>query len=387
MDFTASQLPGLIGWILLALAAIATLQILAIGITCSRYLARMRPVPRRSEAVTLLKPLHGGEPLLAENLASFLEQDHDGPIQLLCGVQRADDPAILAVEELKARFPQARIDLVIDDTPHGSNGKVSNLINMMAHAEHDILILSDSDIAVERDYLAQVLAGLDAPGVGAVTGLYRGRGDNGLWSRIGAAGISWRFLPGACFAVTFGLAQPCMGSTIALRRETLDRLGGFARVADSLADDYDLGAAVRELGLAIAVPPMLVTHGGDEKTFADLWRHDLRWAVTTRAITPGLYVGNIMVMPLPLAMLGTLFQPVAGTLLVLLALTVRLWFALAVDRRTKLKPLGYVWLPVRDLIDFAVFVASFFARKVDWRGAHLRLGTSGRMTKITETAR
>lgn len=390
MDFAASQwfgaLSTLLGWLLLVMAVLAALQIVAMLIACSRYLSRTYSVPRRSERVTLLKPLHGSEPRLAENLASFLEQDHDGPIQLLCGVQNADDPAIETVRALQARFPNARIDLVIDATSHGANGKVSNLINMLKHASHETLILSDSDISVGRDYLAQVLHALDRPGVGAVTCLYRGCGDNGFWSRVGAASISWRFLPGAIFAVTFGVAQPCMGSTIALRRETLEAIGGFQRFTDSLADDYELGAAVQERGLAIAVPAMLVTHGSDEGTFREMWRHELRWARTTRAIVPRLYVGNVMVMPLPLALLGTIFFPLAGAATVAFALLSRLALAVKVDRKTGLKPLDYAYLPLRDLLDFATFITSLFTREVDWRGSHLRLGTGGRITKVTETS-
>jgi ceramide glucosyltransferase len=158
---------------------------------------------------------------------------------------------------------------------------------MMPLAKHDILILSDSDMVVQPDYLATVTAALAQPGVGLATCLYIGRGDAGPWSEIGAAMISFQQTPNMIFALAHGLAQPCMGSTIALRRETLDAIGGFEAFADVLADDHAMGAAVTAQGLKIAVPPILLDHAGDEATLAQLWRHFLRWAVTIRDLNPG----------------------------------------------------------------------------------------------------
>ena len=195
------MIAAILGWALLALAGIGALYTAAAIVVFKRFFAPQPPSPRRSDAVTLLKPLHGAEPLLNTNLASFLAQNHDGPVQLLCGVQRADDPAIGTVTALKASHPAATIDLVLGPTAHGASGKISNLINMMPQAANPIVILSDSDIAVEPDYLARILTALDQPGVGAVTCLYRGRGDAGFWSRLGAAGLSYQFLPGACSAL------------------------------------------------------------------------------------------------------------------------------------------------------------------------------------------
>jgi ceramide glucosyltransferase len=274
------------GGLLLLLSGAGALYMLGVAMVLHRYFARVAPAPVRSEAVTLLKPLYGAEPKLTANLATFLVQDHAGPVQLLCGVQRPDDPAIAAIESLRAAYPDADITLVRDPTFHGASGKISNLVNMDAHARHGIVILSDSDIAVAPDYLARILAALDRPGVGAVTCLYHGRGDAGFWSRVAAAGLSWQFLPGALFGVALRLAKPCMGSTIAMRRETLDAIGGFARFADVLADDHAIGAAVEALGLQVAVPPMLVTHASAEQGLGELWRHELRWGATVRGLVP-----------------------------------------------------------------------------------------------------
>jgi ceramide glucosyltransferase len=377
---------AILGWALLALAGLGTLYMLAVSLVFRRFFARREPPRRRSDAVTLLKPLHGVEPLLEANLASLLAQDHDGPIQLLCGVQRRDDPAIAAVAALRAGHAAATIDLVIDPARHGASGKISNLVNIMGAATHPILILSDSDIAVAPDYLARILAALDTPGIGAVTCLYRGRGDAGFWSRLGAAGLSYQFLPGAVFGVAFGLARPCMGSTIAMRRDTLDRIGGFARFADVLADDYAIGEAVHALGQTVAVPPMLVTHASAERSLGDLWRHEVRWAATVRGVVPGAYAGSVIGMPAPLALLGALLAPAhaMGAGLLLASLAARALVAMAVDRQAGARTAPLWLLPMRDCLTLAIFVASYFTRSVDWRGQRLRMETDGRIAAEPE---
>jgi ceramide glucosyltransferase len=378
---------AIIGWVLLALGAIGTLYMISATIVFQRFMGRQTTSVPRTDAITLLKPLHGAEPRLLENLASFLAQDHAGPIQLLCGVQRTDDPAIAVVEALRARYPHIAIDLVIDPTSHGANRKVSNLINMMASARHPILVLSDSDMVATPDYLSRALAALDTPDAGAVTCLYFGRGDAGFWSRLGATGLSYQFLPGAVFGVALGLARPCMGSTIAIRRETLDRIGGFARFADVLADDYAIGEAVHALGLKVAVPPMLVTHASAERSFAELWRHELRWGATVRGVVPGAYLGSIIGMPFPLALLGAALVPahMAGLAIVLASLVIRAIVVFTVDRRTGARAAPLWLLPMRDCLTFAIFVASFFAASVDWRGQRLRMENDGLVSADPET--
>ena len=150
-----------------------------------------------------------------------------------------------------------------------------------------MIVLADSDMAVPRDYLTILAAALDRPGVGAVTCLYRGRGDAGFWSRLTALGIDLHFLPATLIGRATGLGHPCMGSTIALRRATLDAIGGFARFADTLADDHALGAAVRATGATVAIPDMILTHGCSERTLAALLRQELRWNATDRRDRPG----------------------------------------------------------------------------------------------------
>ncbi|WEJ99573.1 MAG: bacteriohopanetetrol glucosamine biosynthesis glycosyltransferase HpnI [Candidatus Sphingomonas phytovorans] len=376
----------ILGWALLGLGIIGTFYMIAATIVFRRFMASRTASSPRAEAVTLLKPLHGAEPRLLENLASFLVQDHAGPVQLLCGVQAHDDPAIAVVEALRTRYPHIAVDLVIDPANHGANRKISNLINMMGKVRHPILVLSDSDMVAEPDYLSRVLAALDVAGVGAVTCLYRGRGDAGFWSRLGAAGLSYQFLPGAVFGVAMGLARPCMGSTIAMRRETLDRIGGFERFADVLADDYAIGEAVHALGQKVAVPPMLVTHASAERSFAELWRHELRWGATVRGVVPGAYVGSVVGMPFPLALLGAALVPAhpVGLAIALSALFARIAIARFVDRAAGVTTAPWWLLPMRDCLTVAIFVASFFVASVDWRGQRLKMEDDGRVSADPE---
>nr|WP_295662266.1 bacteriohopanetetrol glucosamine biosynthesis glycosyltransferase HpnI [Polymorphobacter sp.] len=329
-------------------------------------------------SVTLLKPLYGAEPLLAANLGSFLEQDYGGRCQVVCGVSANDDAAIGTVDSLRTRCP-AGIDLVVDNERHGSNAKVSNLVNMMGAAKHDILIVSDSDIAVGPDYLARVVGALALPGVGAVTCLYYGRGDAGGWSKLAAQGISYGFLPSVIVGVQLGLAKPCMGSTIALRRETLDAIGGFKAFTEILADDHAIGVAVRVPGLDVAVPPFTVAHGCVDESLPALMRHELRWNATIRRLDAWGYLGNGLVNPLPFAVAAAAVHPLVWPVIPV-ALLARALVAASVDRATASKAAPWWWLPARDFLTFGLFIAGFVVQSVDWRGSRLKVARDGRIS-------
>jgi ceramide glucosyltransferase len=368
-----------VGWVVLLLSAVGTLCLL-IAATCSGRL-RQRPcaVAAASEGVTILKPLHGPEPQLFANLASFLDQDYPGAVQMICGVQNLDDPAVSVVEALKLAYPNADITLIIDPRSHGSNAKVSNLINMMADAKHPVLLLSDSDMAAPRHYLSMLLSELDAPGIGAVTCLYRGRGDAGVWSRVAAMGISHHFLPSVLLGTTLGLATPCMGSTIALRAETLKSVGGLEAFADLLADDYAIGAAIRALGRKVVLSGVVLDHGCTETSLAALVAQELRWNATILGIDRWGYVGSIVLHPLPLALIGATLCGFTTTAIAITgaALAARLIIAFRIGppRRSLL-----FWTPIRDILSFALYTASFFVRSVDWRSARFVVADGGRLS-------
>src|SRR5258707_2110083 len=231
-------------FVLIALFAAASAGCLYMALAAA--LAPPAPRPERQTgraepAVTILKPLHGDEPGLLENLASFCDQAYSGEVQLVFGVSRADDPAIAVVEQLRKMFPHKAMELVVDGGVHGTNPKVSNLINMSARIAHDIIVLADSDIRVRPDYLSRIVGKLERTG-GAVTAPYYGISTGSLWSRLSELNIDGHFLPGVLVGSRFALSRPCLGSTIALRRNSLVAIGGVLTIPHCLAADYEIGS-------------------------------------------------------------------------------------------------------------------------------------------------
>jgi len=333
-----------------------------------------------SPPVTILKPLHGDEPGLFENLASFHAQNYPAPVQIIFGVHDDRDSAIGVVERLQAEFPDADLQLVVDQTPHGSNLKVGNLINLARHARYDCVVLADSDIRVEPGYLGDVVATLSEPGVGAATCLYRGVAAGGFWSRLSALGIDAHFLPNVLVGLKTGLAAPCFGSTIAMTRDRLEQIGGFEAFTDRLADDYAIGAAIRSAGLRVAISNMLVAHSCWESSFLDLWRRELRWARTIKSIDPVGYAGSLVTHPLGWALLGAASgAPASGLGLAALAIASRIVLMSAVSRNFGLVRPPYWLAPPRDLLSFVVFLSSFLGNDLTWRGRRYRMQPNGRL--------
>jgi len=335
-----------------------------------------QPTSADAPPVTVLKPLHRAEPDLAQRLAALCQQDYTGPVQIVCGARGDLAPATAAVREVNAAFPDA-IELVADQRSHGTNGKVSNLANMLPRARYDTIVLSDSDIVVERDYLRRVVALLAEPDIGAVTCLYYGIGGGGLWSRISALATNTHFLPQAITALGLRLGKPCCGATLALHRSMLDRIGGFAAFADALADDYAIGAAVRAAGYEVKAAPFVVGHRSFEGSLREFMRHEVRIARTIRSIDPLGYAGTVLTHPLPLALLGMLSGGLTATLLMLAAVAARVTLCRCVEWRFGLPRQNYWLLPLQDVLVFGVYVASFFGARVHWQGVDFRVAADG----------
>jgi ceramide glucosyltransferase len=376
-----------IGWVLAAIAVAGAGYTLLAAILVGRFMQTPQSVAGHSPAVTILKPLHQGEPDLFRNLETFFAQSYDGPVQIVFGVHDEADPAVEVVRALQVKYPHCDTAIVADTTFYGANAKVSNLINMLPQAKHGTLVLSDSDIAVGRRWLAQVTAALARPGVGIVTCLYTGEPANDghrLWSALAAMGTSYTFLPNAVLGTSLGLATPCFGSTIAMRRQTLDEVGGFAAFADHLADDYEMGRAVRSRGYTLAIPAMGVGHTAAESTALDLLRHELRWTRTIRMVNPMGYLGSFVTHGFAFALMSAVltdFNP-ASLLILAFTLAARLFLKYRIDGLfgTDAGPYGLV--PLRDLLSFAVFVASLFGETVHWRGSHFAVEPSGAMSQV-----
>ncbi len=340
-----------------------------------------RAAANRGQPVSVLKPLHGAEPGLYENLRSFADQDYPG-FQLVLGVRDRADSALPVARTLIRQRRRRDIKLVIDPRAAGSNLKVANLENMLPAARYDIIVVADSDMRVGRDYLASVTAPLGIPGIGLVTCLYKGiPTDRGLWSQLAALQINFGFLPSAVLGDALGIGGGCFGATIALRRAVLERIGGFARLRNELADDHRIGAAVRGLGLASVLSPYLVKNHVSEPSFASLWRHELRWARTSRMMAPAGYAGSVVTHTVVLAALAAAASGSGAAWgFVSLSLVLR-WISAAVIARRLDLPLSGLWLlPLRDTLSFAVFVGSFCGRSVLWRGQLFRVEPSGRMS-------
>lgn len=372
------------------LAAIGCGYALAAAWTLRAYARRKgAPAATAAPSVTILKPLHGDEPGLFDTLSGFCAQRYPGPVQVVFGVADAGDPAAAVARAVIAAHPGLAADLVVDGRRHGANGKVSNLANMARAIRHEVVVLADSDMVVAPDYLARVVGALSEPGVGAVTCLYRGLAVPGFWSRMAVLGIDHHFLPNAVFGLTLGLAEPCFGSTIALSRDTLGRIGGFEAFKDVLADDNAMGQAVRRLGLRVAVPARPVLgHVCAATGFKAVFRQDLRWSRTIRAVDPAGFAGSIVTNPLPLATIALVsggFGPIPAVILTA-ALASRLALQVQGSRLTGAR--AGVWLgPLRDFLSFAVFLASFWPGSLDWRGHAFAVRADGTMASHDQTGR
>jgi len=373
------------GWILLAMSLAGCTFALSAAAAARMLLKRQAPPLRRVfPAITLLKPLHGAEPGLETALASFLKQDYPAPIQIVFGLRYTGDPAIGVVESLKRRFPNRDIAVVVDPAMHGTNRKVSNVVNMMRVAKHDYLVLTDSDITVPRDYLTTIAAAAARPGVGIVSCLYAGKGSGNSWSRLSAMGLSYHFLPNAALGIALGVERPCFGSTIALSRQTLETIGGFEAFTGHFVDDYEIGRAARTAGFTIAYPAMTVRHGCDNASFVGLVSQELRWARAVRVVNPVGHLASFVTHPLPLALLGAAMLGFSHTAsaIVLAILAVRILLKLQIDFLTGTRTGSLLWLPLRDLLSFAIFLGSLFGNAVEWRGERLRVEKSGLMSQI-----
>ena len=362
-----------------ALAAAATCYTLAswIAVVYMRRKAATPSLPDRFPPATILKPLCGAEPELYECLRSFCDQAYPG-FQIVFGVRDRDDPAVDVVNRLRAEFPAAELAVAIDRRQHGNSRKVSNLINMMALARHDYLVLADSDIRVERDYLARVVRPLLDAKVGIVTCLYRGKPRAGFWSLLGSMFVDEWFMPSVCVAAMTGSRSFAFGATIAIRRQVLECIGGFEAMANQLADDFRMGELTRRLGLRTVLSEVVVETGVDERSLSDLLRHEVRWLRTIRAVRPAGYGFSFITFGLPVAALGALLAGGARPAVILFGATV---LARVILHITVRGPNSALWhlllLPLRDGLGLTLWAWGFVGRRVHWRNDCYRVVRDG----------
>ena len=345
-------------------------------------------VPQASRPpISVLKPLKGADAETYAALRSHCVQEYE-TYEILFGVNDANDEAVPLVRRLMAEFPSRNINLAICKEVFGSNRKVSNLIHLLGQAKYRHILVNDGDIKVGPGYVQTVAANFDDPEVGMVTCLYRGSAANTLGSRLEALGIATDFTSGVVTArfldhgLRFGL-----GSTLAMSRTALEKIGGFHTVVDYLADDYQLGKRIADAGFKVALSHQIVETTVPPYSFAQFWQHQLRWARTMRVSRPSGYAGVALTFGLPWAIFLVAAAPhvlwswtlLVAALVVRLAVAVDIGVGTLRDRQV----LRDMWLlPLRDLLALATWIWSYAGNTVTWRGEKFRL-EQGRMYPIS----
>ncbi len=376
-------------------------------VCCTGYLVlvvisaiRFRRRPQLNDAasselppVSLLKPLCGLEPELELNLRSFFQQDYPR-FELVFGVRQLDDPALKLVRKLQRRYPKVSVTVVRSGEPDRANAKVCSLEIMCAAARYDYLVISDSDVRVDAGYVRAVVRPLLDPAVGLVTCLYRGLPTNGMWSRLEALGMSVEMTSGVLVADLLEGMRFALGPTMAIRRDTLEAVGGIGVLADYCADDFVLGQKVHELGWKVVLSDHVVNHVVINESFRTSVLHQVRWMRSTRFSRGLAHVGTGLTFAMPFGLLGLAAgfaagAPFTGVALFAWAMLNRIILALVAgwlvvrDRRS----LAECWLyPVRGFLGFCYWCASFAGREVVWRGERYRLEAGGLMVRTTAAA-
>lgn len=357
-----------------------------------RFRRRARVLPAAADyfpAVTVLKPVHGMEPRLRQSLESFFLQDYPA-FEIVFGARHAEDAALAVARELILKYPQVRAKIVVAGEPPWPNAKVYSLVKMAAEASHDLLVISDSDVEVEQHYLREVLQPFRDPQVGCVTCLYRGVPIRGLWSRLEALAMSVEFASGVLIADLLEGMKFALGPTMATRKAVLEKIGGLGAFADYCADDYLLGNRVAAAGYKVVLSGHVINHIVLNRSLLPSLAHQVRWMKSTRYSRPRGHLGTGLTFAMPFGLLGLLAGVLSGSwalgaVLLAIALANRLLQALAIGWGVVRdhNALRFAWLyPLRDLMGFGLWVASYAGSKIWWRGERYRLEMGGKMVKV-----
>lgn len=371
------MLAWLLGALVVGSMVYAALAILA----ARRFLSVPVPAPPgEAPGISILKPLHGLDEGLEENLRSFFRQDYP-TFEILFAVREGSDAAAAVVQRLQREFAGVPSRLIVTGEPPYANAKVWSLDHMRRAAAHELLVMSDSDIRVTPGMLRVIAAEFADPAVGMATCPYRAVAGASLWSRLEAAGMNTDFWSGVLTARMLDGMKFAVGPTIAARKRTLADLGGFDRVQEYLAEDFVLGKFAAEAGHGVMLSRYVIEHRIGSASFAKSLEHRLRWVRSTRRSRPWGYVGQLFTMPLPLAGLLALAD---GRWWPLAAAAVALRFAAGwvVARQVLAARVPWLLLPLEDLLAFAAWLAGFFGRTIAWRGRRYRLLAEGRMQRV-----
>ena len=367
------------------IAVLGTFSSIAYYVLCiwsaRRFLQSKARAPQAapvSAPISILKPLKGTDPEMYESFRSHCLQDYP-EYEITFGVSDPADPAIELVERLRKDFPDREIQLIVCREILGANVKVSNLVQMLQQAKHDIVVVNDSDIRVQGDYLREVSAALGEAQVGMVTCLYRGVAARTLGSRLESLGISTDFSAGVLAAQALeGGMRFGLGSTLAMRRSDLVSIGGFEALVDYLADDYELGVRIANQGLRVKLAEIVVETFLPAYSLRSFVDHQLRWGRTIRDSRPRGYFGLVTTFGLMWSLLALVLAKGAmwAWALFMATLLLRLASAIVVGRSAlqDKQVLRFLYLlPLRDLIAVLVWIGSFLGDTVRWRGEQFRL--------------
>ena len=338
-------------------------------------------------AVSVLKPLHGMEPQLERNLESFFAQEYAGEFELLFCARVEGDAGLTLARELGARYPRVRARyLVAGETPF-TNAKVWSLAQMEEAAAHEVLVVTDSDVEVGRDYLRRLVQPFVDAQVGCVTCLYRGKPTGGLWSRLEGLGMSVEMTSGVVIANLLEGMRFALGPTMAMRREAVEQFGGFRVLGDFCSDDFLVGNWIAARGWRVVLSDYVIDHVIQNRSFADSIRHQTRWMRSTRFSRPKGHLGTGLTFAVPFGFLALACgvatgRPVLGLALFAWAVLSRVLQAAAVGWgmvRDKRAVSGAWMYPLRDLMGFYFWAASYASSRIVWRDQVYRLVEEGRM--------
>jgi len=372
------------------LAASVYLALVVVASVRFRVTTRQDAVLREGKAalppVTVLKPLHGMEPLLEECLESFFRQDY-AAYELIFGARTGSDPALAVVESLRRKYPQVPASIVLSGEPAYPNAKVYLMEKMAPLAAYPTLVITDSDVRVTPDYLQQVVRPMLDASVGMVTCLYRGVSTGGFWSRLEALGMSIEMSSGVVVADLLEGMKFALGPTMVIRKDVLEGWGGFGVLRDYCADDFVMGALTAESGKTVVLSRHVIDHIVLNRTARQSLLHQLRWMKSSRFSRRLGHLGTGLTFAMPFGLLGLAAGWMSGNWslglgLLGTAFANRVVQALVVgwgvtrDRYSAL----YCWLyPFRDLLGFVLWCGSFAGSEIVWRGERYRLISGGRM--------
>ena len=336
-------------------------------------------------AVTLLKPLKGCDSYTEKCLKSWFSQDYAGPLQILFGVASADDPVCEAVRKLLREHPGIDAELIVCGPPPGANSKVSKLVELARLARHEILIISDADVRAPSDFLANAVAPLRNPETGLVNCFYRLANPATLAMQWEAVAINADFWSQVLQAKSLKPLDFALGAVMAVRREQLKEIGGFMALVNCLADDYHLGNRIARGGQVISLLPVVVECWSEPMGWSAVWAHQLRWARTIRVCQPVPYFFSILSNPTLWPALWLAVNPSRPVLAFCLG-CLGLRIASAAHLQQKLtgtrKHYSYSWLvPLKDLLQTAIWLAAFAGNIIQWRGQKMRLRKDGTLQK------